>query len=123
MTAEAIIIITPVLAALPGPISRQLRTISVADDLNATMLSMAVNEHTAVSTQTTEFNELRTQTQQLTEQVAALTTKSKSESSQYCYYCNQPGNTLSQCYCPVRIACFTNNQGVFVWGNRCPPFT
>jgi len=48
------------------------------------------------------------QEQQLTEQVAALTTKAKSEGTQHCYYCKQPGHT--QRYCPVRKAnqrCYT----------------
>ena len=134
------------LAGLPGPISRQLRAVGVADDLDAVVerakLLMAVNEQeistAAVSTRATEFDELRSQMQQLTEQVAALTTISKSGSTQHCYYCKQPGHT--QCYCPVRRAnqrCYTcgrpghlardcwqgNDQGMSVWGSRRPPRT
>ena len=104
---------------------------------------MAVNEEekstaAAVSTRATEFDKLRSQMQQLTEQVAALTTKSKSGNIQHCYHCKQPGHT--QCYCPVRRAnqrCYTcgrpghlardswqgNNQGMSVWGSRCLPRT
>jgi len=133
------------LAGLPGPISRQLRAVGVADNLDVVVerakLLMAVDEQekttAAVSTRATEFDELKTQMQQLTEQVAALTTKQKpSEGAQRCYYCKQPGHT--QRYCPVRRAnqrCFTcgrpghlardcwqgNDQGMPVWGNRHPP--
>jgi len=134
------------LAGLPGSISRQLRATGVGDDLNVVVerakLLMAVNEQerttAAVSTHTTEFDELKTQMQQLSEQVAALTTRPKNETTQHCYYCKQPGHT--QRYCPVRRAnqrCFTcgrpghlardcwqgNDQGMPVWGSRRPPCT
>ena len=140
------IIITPVLGGLPGPNGRQLRAVGVADDLNTVVkrakLLMAINEQekttAALSTWATEFDELRSQMQQLTEQVAALTTKSKSGSTQHCYYCKQPGHI--QRYCPVGRAnrrCYTcgrpghlardcwqgNDQGISVWGSRCLPCT
>ena len=105
---------------------------------------MAVNEEekstaaAAVSTRATEFDKLRSQMQQLTEQVAALTTKSKSGNIQHCYHCKQA--RAHQHYCPVRRAnqrCYTcnrpghlardcwqgNNQGMSVWGSRHPPRT
>ena len=76
--------------------------------LNELLLVVEKNK-AALSIWATEFDELNTQMQQLTEQVAALTTKQKpSEGTQRCYYCKQPGYT--QHYCPVlRVnqRCFT----------------
>ena len=130
---------------LPGHISRELHAIGVTDNLNVVVerakLLIVVDEQetttAAVSIQATGFDELKTQMQRLTEQVAALTTKQKpSEGAQRCYYCKPSGHT--QRYCPVRIAnqrcliCETpghlardcwqgNDQGMPVWGNRHPP--
>jgi len=62
---------------LPGPIIRQLYIVGVKEDLDAVAEkvkpSMAVTTAT-VFTNATEFEKLRSQMQQLTEQVAALTT-------------------------------------------------
>ena len=100
------------LAELPGSISRQLRASGDTKDLDTVVqrakVLMTVSEHeqvaalTTMSTTPSEVEQLKTQITQLTEQVAALTTRQKSVKPKRCFYCNQVGHT--QCSCPTRFA-------------------
>ena len=109
------------LSGLPGPISRQLRASSDTKDLRAVVqrakVLMTVMEHeqvaamTATSTTPSEVDQLKTQITQLTEQVAALTTKQKNERPKRCFCCNQLGHI--QRNCPTRFTsqrCYICNR-------------
>ena len=100
------------MTGLPGSISRQLRASGDTKDLDTVVqrakVLMTVSEHeqvaalTTMSTMPSEVEQLKTQITQLTEQVAALTTRQKSVKPKRCFYCNQVGHT--QCSCPTRFA-------------------
>ena len=114
LTAEASdpLLLNQFLSGLHGPISRQLRASSDMKDLKTvvqrTKVLMTVMEHeqtaalTATSTASSEVDQLKTHITQLTEQVAALTTKHKNERPKRCFCCNQLGHI--QRNCPTRIA-------------------
>ena len=57
---------------------------------------------TATSTTPSKVDQLKIQITQLTEQVAALTTKWKNETPKHCFCCNQLGHI--QRNCPTRFA-------------------
>ena len=91
------------LSGLPGSISRQLRASGDTKDLGAvvqrTKVLMTVMEHeqtaalTSTSATPSEVDQLKTQITQLTEQVAALTTRQKSETQTL--FLLQPTGTYS----------------------------
>ena len=58
-------------------------------------------EIAAVQSETSELPKLKTQIQELTAQVAALTTQKSTKKPIQCFYCKQAGHI--QQYCPNRV--------------------
>ena len=97
------VILHQFLSGLPGSISRQLRASGDTKDLGAVVqcakVLMTVMEHeqtaalTSTSATPSEVGQLKTQITQLTEQVAALTTRQKSETQTL--FLLQPTGTYS----------------------------
>ena len=97
------------LNGLPAPVSRQLRAVGNTTNLEQLVerakVLMVVDDNSrevaAVQLETSELPKLKTQIQELTAQVAALTTQKSTKKPIQCFYCKQADHI--QRYCPNRV--------------------
>ena len=88
------------LNGLPAPVSRQLRAVGNTTNLKQLVESAKVlmivddnsREVAAVQLETSKLPKLKTQIQELTAQVTALTTQKSTKKPIQCFYCKQAGH-------------------------------
>ena len=132
------------LTGLPAPVSRQLRAVGNTTNLEQIVerakVLMVVDSSdrtiAAIQSEASEVSKLKTQIEELTVQVAALTTQKSVKKQIQCFYCKQAGHI--QRYCPNRVRerrCYIcgrlghiaancwqpgNDKGMPMRGNRHP---
>ena len=96
------------LAGLPAPVSRQLRAVGnttnleqIVERAKVLMVVDSSEKVAAVQSENSEVSSLKAQIQELTEQVAVLTTQKNSKKQLQCFHCKQAGHI--QRYCPNRV--------------------
>ena len=96
------------LAGLPAPVSRQLQAVGNTTNLEqivecakVLMVVDSSEKVAAVQSENSEVSSLKAQIQELTEQVAVLTTQKNSKKQLQCFHCKQAGHI--QRYCPNRV--------------------
>ena len=96
------------LAGLPAPVSRQLRAVGnttnleqIAERAKVLMVVDSSEKIAAVQSENSEVSSLKAQIQELTEQVAVLTTQKSTKKQLQCFHCKQVGHI--QRYCPNRV--------------------
>lgn len=96
------------LAGLPAPVSRQLRAVGnttnleqIVERAKVLMVVDSSEKIAAVQSENSEVSSLKAQIQELTEQVAVLTTQKSTKKQLQCFHCKQAGHI--QRYCPNRV--------------------
>ena len=96
------------LAGLPAPVSRQLRAVGnttnleqIVERAKVLMVVDSSEKIAAIQSENSEVSSLKAQIQELTEQVAVLTTQKSTKKQLQCFHCKQVGHI--QRYCPNRV--------------------